>query len=62
MFTFSAVIYNGNKQILIRHDCKTDTEFSDYLESQYGCHVCLWSNKELSESTLANIAAAKRVQ
>ena len=47
MFTYSAVIYDGKKQNLVRYDCGTDTEFSSYLESRFGCHVCLWSNKEL---------------
>ena len=62
MFTFSAVIYDGNKQSLVRHNCKTDSEFSAFLEARYGCYVCLWSNKELSENTLANIAATKKLQ
>ena len=62
MFTFSAVIYDGNKQTLVRYNGRTDAEFSDYLEARYGCYVCLWLNKELSESTLATIAASRKLQ
>ena len=62
MFTFSAVVYDGNKQTLVRYDGRTDTEFSAYLEARYGCYVCLWSNKELSQSTLATIAASRKLQ
>ncbi|BFT30826.1 hypothetical protein D210916BOD24_20020 [Alteromonas sp. D210916BOD_24] len=56
MFLYSAVIYDGNKQRLVQYEGRTDTEFSSYLESKFGCFVCLWSNKELSEATLATIA------
>ena len=35
MFTYSAVIYDGKKQNLVRYDCGTDTEFSSYLESRF---------------------------
>ena len=59
MFIYSAVIYDGNKQNLVRHECRTDTEFSSFLENEFGCHVCLWSNKELSESTLAAVEASR---
>lgn len=59
MFTYSAVIYDGKKQNLVKYECGTDTEFKSYLDSHYGCHVCLWSNKELSEATLASIAATR---
>ena len=59
MFTYSAVIYDGKKQNLVRYHCGTDTEFSSYLESRFGCHVFLWSNKELSETTMAAIAASR---
>lgn len=59
MFTYSAVIYDGKKQSLVRHECGTDTEFTSYLDSRFGCHVCLWSNKELSANTLAVIEAAR---
>lgn len=59
MFTYSAVIYDGKRQNLVRYDCGTDTEFSSYLESRFGCHVCLWSNKEVSETTMAAIAASR---
>lgn len=58
MFTYSAVVYDGKKQNLVRYECGTDTEFASYLESRFGCHVCLWSNKELSENTMAAIAAS----
>ncbi|GFD69592.1 hypothetical protein [Alteromonas sp. KUL106] len=61
MFTYSAVIYDGKKQNLVRYECRTDTEFSSYLESRFGCHVCLWSNKELSENTMAAIAASRQL-
>lgn len=61
MFIHSAVIYDGKKQNLVRYECRTDTQFKAYLESKFGCHVCLWSNKELSQSTIAVIEASKGV-
>lgn len=59
MYIFSAVIYDGKKQHLIKQECRTDTEFASYLERQFGCHVCLWSSKELSETALLAIAASQ---
>ena len=59
MFTYSAVIYDGKKQNLVRYDCGTDTEFSSYLEARFGCHVCLWSNKELSEAAMSAISTSQ---
>ena len=60
MFTYSAVIFDGKKQSLVRYECGTDTEFTSYLESRFGCHVRLWSDKELSENALAAIAASQK--
>ena len=60
MFTYSAVIFDGKKQSLVRYEYGTDTEFTSYLESRFGCHVRLWSDKELSENTLAAIAASQK--
>jgi len=56
VFTFSAVIYDGNKQNLVTFDAKTESDFVAFLEARFGCYVCLWSNKELSETTLKMIA------
>ncbi|GMM68127.1 hypothetical protein MTsDn1_14220 [Alteromonas sp. MTD1] len=62
MFTFSAVIYDGNKQNLVKFDARTESDFDAYLQSRFGCYVCLWSNKELSASTISMIANSQSAQ
>ena len=58
MFTFSAVIYDGNKQSLVRYDGNDEEAFERYLNEKYACYVCLWSNKELSERAVTTIKSS----
>ena len=42
MYTFTALIYDGNRQRIVSHDCDTKSEFEQYLNGEFGCFVCLW--------------------
>ena len=57
MYTFSAVIYDGNRQHLVKQDVSDLAAFEAYLQQQYGCYVCLWYNQEPTQSVLDVIAS-----
>ena len=42
MYTVKALIYDGNRQRIVSHDCETKAEFEQYLTREFGCYVCLW--------------------
>lgn len=57
LYTFSAIIYDGNKQHLVKQDVLDQVAFEAYLQQQYGCYVCLWCNQEPTQSVLDVIAS-----
>jgi len=57
LYTFSAIIYDGNRQHLVKQDVSDHEAFETYLQQQYGCYVCLWCNKEPTQSVLDVIAS-----
>ncbi|WP_181898444.1 hypothetical protein [Alteromonas aestuariivivens] len=53
MFQFTALIFTGTRQQLVQHQCDDEQAFTEFLQRQYGVHVCIWCQKQAAENSLA---------
>ena len=52
VFTFSALIYDGYKQQLVKGDYEDKNQFDAYLNAKFGVHVCMWTAKEPTQTVI----------
>ncbi|MDO6569248.1 hypothetical protein Q4561_19435 [Alteromonas sp. 1_MG-2023] len=61
MFTFSALIYDGYTQQLVKGDYENKTQFDAFLNAKFGVHVCMWTAKEPTQEVIDAILHASLV-
>ena len=50
MYSFTALIYDGNRQQIVTHTCDNEAAFNTFLTATYGVYVCLWVQQLAVES------------
>ncbi|MBU3022493.1 hypothetical protein [Aestuariibacter sp. A3R04] len=52
MSVFYALIFDGNRQQLVKHTCESEAEFTAYLREIFSIYVCLWMQKNVINQSL----------
>lgn len=50
MTTFTALIYDGNRQRLVAYECDSKATFEQHLSQQFGVYVCLWIEQQVKDT------------
>ncbi|QJR79783.1 hypothetical protein CA267_002720 [Alteromonas pelagimontana] len=45
MFEYTALIYNGIAQRLIKVEAGSDADLFNFLSQHYGVYICIWYEK-----------------
>lgn len=46
MYQFTALIYDGLAQHLVKHQCTSVDEFNQYLHHVYPVYICVWMSQD----------------